>query len=188
MKLPSLQLSQWFFVQSMEISILWTWILINYHRLFPVVHFACPCGRESNLGLQVRVEGEEKKFRNHCILGSLVTLFFLLMKVILVLPLKMGRVNAPCSACSRVALHSSRASCPIPRWTSQTRQPWPKVPGRQQKNSHPFQWIFGSKKVICQPAESMCCSRKRDLISTADPTRAKLLFEVRRPFCEGGLG
>lgn len=104
MKLPSLPL-----VQSMAISIPRNWILRNYRRLFPVVLFTGPCGRESGLALQVKVEGEKKKVPNHCILGFLITPFSLpMLKVMVVLPLKMGRVNSLCSVCSCVALHSSR--------------------------------------------------------------------------------
>lgn len=98
----------------MEILVPRNWILINYHRSFPVAGFAGLCGKESALALQVWVVGEENKV--HCILGSLVTPFSLpMLKVILVLPLKIGRINVLCSACSHVALHSSRAICPIPR-------------------------------------------------------------------------
>lgn len=105
----------------MEISIHRNWILINYHRSFAHVNFAGSCGRESGLALKVWVEAEEKKVQNHCILGSLVTPFPLpMLKVIVALPLKMGRMNALCSACSCVALCSCRDSCPIPRWISQT--------------------------------------------------------------------
>jgi len=104
----------------MGISIHRNGILINYHGLFPVVNFAGSCkGRES--GLVLRVEGREKEVQNHCILGSLVTPFSLpILKVILVLQLKMGGIKALCSACSCVALHSSRVSCTMPRWISQT--------------------------------------------------------------------
>lgn len=100
----------------------------------------------------------------------------------------MGRISALCRACSHVALHSSRASCPIPRWTSPTQQPWSKHPGRQQKNARPFQCIFGPTDSICQPAGSTRCSRERDFLLPAALPRAEVLLEVRRALWGEAVG
>lgn len=77
--------------------------------------------------------------------------------------------------------HSSRPSCPIPRWTSPTQQPQSQHPGRQRRNSHPFHcWT--------QPAGSTCCSTGRDFLLPAALTGAEVVLEVSRALGKEGWG
>lgn len=154
-------------------------MLIAYHRLSPVVHFAGPCGRESGLVLWVCVEGEEGS-KPLCFRLPGYTFLSCMLQAALVLALKTGRVNA---LCSRIR---PGPAAPFQGRLLQPNSPDARFPEGSRKN--PLLWIFGSKDVTRQSAESMCCSRKRNLISAADVTQAKLLFEVRRSLCEGGLG
>lgn len=174
-------------VQSMEISIPRNRIFINRHGfMLPVVHFAGLSGRGSFLALQNRVKEKRLKFKITAFKAPWFHLFPLpVFNVILAFPLKMGRVSALCRACSHVELHSSWASCPVPRWTSPTWQLWSKHPGRQQKNPHPFQCIFGSTDIVCQPAGS---SREGDFLLPAALSGAEVLLGVSRALWGGGLG
>lgn len=154
--------------------------------MLPVVHFAGLSGRGSVLALQNRVKEKRLRFKITAFKAPWFHLFPLrVFNVILAFPLKMGRMSALCRACSHVELHSSWASCPNPRWTSPTWLPWSKHPGRQQKNSHPFQCIFGSMDIICQPAGS---SREGDFLLPAALTGAEVLLGVSRALWGGGLG
>lgn len=107
-------------MQSTEIPILRNWILINHHGfVLPVVHFAGLSGKGSVLALQNRDKEKRLRFRITAFKAPWLHLFpFPVLDVILAFPLKRGRISALCRTCSHGELHPSKASYPIPRWTS----------------------------------------------------------------------